>query len=116
MSNSGLFPELPPEPWDGTEGVPKPHFKIEKRGMKIPMSWEQVVGSKRKGEYVPVGNRYAQLVSWWAGKQLFRIYQLTERRLQRFRAYREVSGYDYEEAYYDDFKQERKWVDDAEGA
>lgn len=86
---------------------------IHKVGMKLPMTWEALVADTRKGEYVPVGNKYLQKLDWWLGKQLFRFYQATERRLQKFRHYREVSGYDYEEAEYREFEQKRVWREEA---
>lgn len=82
---------------------------IRKVGMRLPMTWEALVKDTRKGEYVPVGNKHIQKLDWWLGKQLFRLYRATERRLQKFRHYREVSGYDYEEAEYREFEQKKVW-------
>lgn len=87
--------------------------KIHKVGMKLPMTWEALVADTRKGGYVPVGNKYLQKFDWWLGKQLFRFYQATELRLQKFRHYREVSGYDYEEAEYREFEQKKVWREEA---
>lgn len=88
--------------------------KVHKFGMKIPMSWEALAGSQRKGHYEPVGNKHTQWLSWWVGKQVFRFWQFVERRLSKFRHYESVSGYDWEDAEYREFSQKRKWVEDAE--
>lgn len=87
--------------------------EVHKFGMKIPMSWESVAGSQRKGHYEPTGNKYSQWLSWWVGKQVFRFWQFVERRLSKFRHYESVGGYDWEDAEYREFSQKRKWVEDA---
>lgn len=96
------------------KGLSNSILKIHKAGMKLPMSWEALVGSERKGRYEPVGNKYTQWVSWWVGKQVFRFWQFVERRLQRFRHYESVSGYEWEDAEYRKFSQKREWVEDEE--
>lgn len=84
---------------------------VRKVGVKLPMTWEALAESQRKGHYEPVGNKYTQWAGWWIGKQVFRFWQFVERRLQRFRHYREVSGYDWEEAEYRGFEQRTQWVE-----
>ncbi len=93
----------------------QPVTTVTKVGVKLPMSWEDLAGSQRKGHYEPVGNKYTQWVSWWSGKQVFRFWQFIERCLSKFRHYESVGGYEWEDAEYREFKQERKWVEDAEG-
>jgi hypothetical protein len=86
--------------------------KIAKVGFSMPMSWEALAGSQRKGHYEPVGNKYTQWLAWWFGKQVFRFWQFTESRLRKFRHFEGVVGYDWEEAEYRPFKQKRRWVED----
>ena len=106
--------DIPKMTEEDIKGLSDSITKVHKVGIKIPMSWEALAGSQRKGHYEPTGNKYTQRVSWWIGKQVFRLWQIVERRLQRFRHYRGVSGYDWEEAEYRKFSQKRKWVEDAE--
>lgn len=140
MTNSERFPKDPPCQEDGTtypedilkgylsemftnsfagmtdediKGLDDSITKVHKIGMRIPISWEALTGSQRKGHYEPVGNKYTQWLSWWIGKQVFRFWQFVERRLSKFRHYESVSGYEWEDAEYREFSQKRKWVEDA---
>lgn len=111
-----LYKDLVPPKMNSEDikGLSDSILSVHKHGMKLPMSWEALVGSERKGHYEPTGNKYTQWLSWWFGKQVFRFWQFTERRLQRFRHYEGVSGYEWEDGEYRKFSQKRKWVEDAE--
>lgn len=118
-AGSDFFRELyrdmtPPKMTDeDIKGLSDSITKIYKVGMKLPMSWEALAGSQRKGHYEPVGNKYTQWLSWWIGKQVYRFWKFVERRLSKFRHYESVSGYEWEDAEYREFEQKRKWVEDA---
>lgn len=99
---------------EDVKGLSSSTKKVHKYGMKLPMTWEAVAGSQRKGHYEPTGNKYTQWLSWWVGKQVFRFWQFVERRLSKFRHYESVSGYEWEDAEYREFSQKRKWVEDEE--
>lgn len=88
--------------------------RVTKAGATVPMSWEALVGSDRKGHYEQVGNKYTQWLAWWFGKQVFRFWQFTESRLRKFRHFEGVGGYDWEEAEYQEFKQKTRWIEDDE--
>lgn len=88
--------------------------KVTKAGFTVPMSWEALTRSQRNGRYEPVGNKYTQWLAWWLGKQVFRFWQFTESRLQKFRHFEGVWGYEWEAAEYREFKQKTRWVEDDE--
>lgn len=117
-SGSDIFKDLnagktyPKITEEDIKGLSDSILNVHKHGMKLPMSWEALAGSQRKGHYEPVGNKNTQWVSWWFGKQVFRFWQFVERRLQMFRHYEGVSGYEWEDAEYRKFSQKRKWVED----
>lgn len=119
-AGSSMFKELykgtviPKMTEEDLKGLSDSILNVHKYGMKLPMSWEALAGSQRKGHYEPTGNKYAQRVSWWIGKQVFRFWKFVERRLQMFRHYEGVSGYEWDDAEYRKFSQKRKWVEDAE--
>ena len=87
-------------------------IKVTKVGFTVPMFWEALTGSQRKGHYEPAGNKYTQWLAWWFGKQVFRFWQFTESRLRKFRHFEGMWGYEWEEAEYRPFKQKREWVED----
>ena len=84
--------------------------EIYKVGMKLPFTWEAIVDNPRNGHYEPVGIKWVQWIGWWFGKQLFRHWKFVERRLRKFRHFKGVGGYDWEDAEYRDFEQRKEWV------
>lgn len=106
--------DIPKMTEEDIKGLSDSITKVHKFGMKLPMTWETIAGPQRKGHYEPTGNKHAQWLSWWVGKQVFRFWQFVERRLSKFRHYEGVSGYEWDEAEYREFSQKRKWVEDAE--
>lgn len=84
--------------------------KIEKAGLRIPFSFEQFAGDTRKGEYVPTGSKTLQRIGWLWGLLKFKLYRKLESSLDKSRHFEGVGGYDWEESYYRDFKQETRFV------
>ena len=86
---------------------------VEKRGVKMGFSWESVVPGP-KGHYEPIGIKWVQKIGWLWGLLLFKAHSKLEKSLNKTRHFNEVSGYDYDEASYDDFEQKTKWIKDEE--
>lgn len=86
--------------------------EITKIGMKLPISWEALAGNPRKGHYVPVGVKWIQWVGWASGLALFKVWRALEKTLDKSRHFSGVSGYEWEDAEYQEFSQRRKWVED----
>lgn len=85
---------------------------LEKRGMKLPMSWEAIYRTdSRRGVYVPVGNKFLQRIEWVYGLVLYKTWRWLEKRLDKIRHFHGVSGYEWEDAEYREFKQKTKWVE-----
>jgi|SRR6185437_5725531 len=85
---------------------------IEKRGVKLPMSWEALHRTEsRYGTYVPTGNKLLQRVHWAYGLALYKTWRWLEKRLDKNRHFHGVSGYEWEDAEYRKFKQATKWVE-----
>lgn len=87
-------------------------LNVQKAGMKIPFSWEALVQNPRNGHYEPVGIKWVQWLGWFAGLTLFKAWRGVEKLLHRSRHFEGVSGYEWEDAEYREFRQKRKWVED----
>lgn len=85
---------------------------IKKVGFKVPISWEALFGSERKGHYEPVGVKWIQWVTWVIGFIVFKAWAGLEKALDKSRHFQGVSGYEWDEAEYRPFKQKTRWVSD----
>lgn len=112
---SALMNEAFEESYGEPQNLSKPSAfgHIEKHGLKIGFSLESVL-RERKGHWEPVGVKWVQRIGWLWGLLLFKAYTRLEKSLKKTRHFNEVSGYDYEEAYYKPFKQKTKWIKDEE--
>lgn len=108
----GLIKDLLSASAEAEKEVAESYNKVMKAGFTVPMSWEALIGNAPKGHSEPVGNKHAQWLAWWFGKQVFRFWQFTESRLRKFRHFEGVWGYEWEEAEYREFKQKTRWVED----
>lgn len=85
---------------------------IHKVGMTLPVSFERFLEYEpRKGSYVPTGSRLAQKTGWLWGLLKYKLWRKLEKSLEKSRHFHGISGYEWDDATYSDFKQERVWKD-----
>ena len=86
-------------------------LNVQKVGMKIPFSWEYIADNPRQGNYEPAGIKWVQWLVWALGLVVFKLWIGAEKLLRKFRHFQGVSGYEWEGAEYNPFKQKERWVE-----
>lgn len=71
--------------------------------------WDQI--ANRPGHSEPVGNGFVQRLVWLYYRVLFAAYRALENRLNQSRHFSGPSGYDWEDAEFQKFKQRTRWID-----
>lgn len=88
---------------------------VIKRGMKIPMSFEQVAGIKApKGHYIQRVPTWAQRVHYLGVKIFFRFAERVIERLDRTPWVSGPGGYEYDPPFLHDFAPRKKFIREEE--
>lgn len=97
-------------------GIATEGLQVKKYGMYVPITLEQLLNTNQNNarELVPTGSKTLQRIGWFIGLLKYKLWRKLEKSLEKHRAFSGVSGYDWDDALYSEFKQKTKLVEEKE--